>query len=75
MKKGPRVDVKRPLRELMAAYQRDVIAARLEAHGGNMTATAASLSIERSHLYKTCERLGIKRQAPGAPGAPETPTE
>ncbi len=47
------------LRELLDAYERDVIRERLRAHGGHVTNAARSLGLERSHLYKKCRQLGI----------------
>jgi len=47
------------LRELLDAYERDVIRERLRAHGGHVTNAARSLGLERSHLYKKAEQLGI----------------
>ena len=48
-----------PLRDLVEAYERDVIKERLRASGGHATAAARSLDLERSHLYKKCKALGI----------------
>ncbi|HET8645488.1 MAG TPA: sigma-54 dependent transcriptional regulator [Vicinamibacteria bacterium] len=48
-----------PLREVMDAYEREVIRERLKANGGHVTNTARSLGLERSHLYKKCRQLGI----------------
>ena len=48
-----------PLRDLVEAYERDVIRERLRATGGHVTAAAKSLDLERSHLYKKCKALGI----------------
>jgi DNA-binding NtrC family response regulator len=47
------------LRELVDAYERDVIRERLRACAGNVTSAARSLALERSHLYKKCRQLGI----------------
>jgi len=48
-----------PLRDLVDAYEREVIRERLRATGGHVTAAAKSLDLERSHLYKKCKALGI----------------
>ncbi len=48
-----------PLRDLVEAFERDVIRERLRATGGHVTAAARSLDLERSHLYKKCKALGI----------------
>jgi DNA-binding NtrC family response regulator len=47
------------LRELVDAYEREVIRERLRAAGGHVTNAARSLGLERSHLYKKCKQLGI----------------
>ena len=52
-----------PLKELVDGAERDFIQAALEAYGGNMTRTAESLGLERSHLYKKMRALGL-REAP-----------
>jgi DNA-binding NtrC family response regulator len=49
-----------PLRELVDAYERDVIRERLRVSGGHVTNAARSLGLERSHLYKKCRQLGIE---------------
>jgi DNA-binding NtrC family response regulator len=49
-----------PLRELVDAYERDVIRERLRLSGGHVTNAARSLGLERSHLYKKCRQLGIE---------------
>jgi two-component system nitrogen regulation response regulator NtrX len=54
------------------AFEREVILAELKSHQ-RMTDTAKALGLERSHLYKKCQQLGIDLRAmrPGAerPGA------
>ena len=50
-----------PLRELVESAEREFIQAAMDAHGGNMTRTAESLGLERSHLYKKAKSLGIHR--------------
>jgi DNA-binding NtrC family response regulator len=47
------------LRDVVDAFERDVIRERLRAQGGHVTNTARSLGLERSHLYKKCKQLGI----------------
>ncbi len=39
--------------------EREVIQAELKIHEYHMTKTAQSLGLERSHLYKKCQQLGI----------------
>ena len=53
------------LRELVDAFERDVIRERLKASGGNAAAAARSLGLERSHLYKKCKQLGIDMREEG----------
>ena len=40
--------------------ERKILLAALSTHDGNMTATAAALNLERSHLYKKMKALGIR---------------
>ena len=47
------------LRDLGEAYEREVIRERLRRSGGHVTNAARSLGLERSHLYKKCNQLGI----------------
>jgi len=47
------------LRDLVDAFEREVVRERLRAAGGHVTAAARSLDLERSHLYKKCKALGI----------------
>ena len=43
----------------MDSFERQTILAELKRHNYNMTATARELGLERSHLYKKCQQLGI----------------
>jgi DNA-binding NtrC family response regulator len=47
------------LSERMDAHEREVILAELKKHAHQMTNTARALGLERSHLYKKCQQLGI----------------
>ena len=47
------------LQQARAAYERDFIVRKLEENQGNITRTAASLGLERSHLYRKMKSLGI----------------
>jgi DNA-binding NtrC family response regulator len=47
------------LRDLVDAFEREVIRERLKVHGGHVTNAAKSLDLERSHLYKKCRQLAI----------------
>jgi len=51
------------LAERVDAFERDVLLAELKRHGYRMTETAKALGLERSHLYKKCQALGIDLQA------------
>jgi two-component system nitrogen regulation response regulator NtrX len=48
-----------PLSERVQSYEREVILAELKRSHHNMSAAAKSLGLERSHLYKKAEQLGI----------------
>jgi len=45
------------------AFERDVVLAELAAHGHRVADTARALGLERSHLYKKCQQLGIDLKA------------
>jgi two-component system nitrogen regulation response regulator NtrX len=45
------------------AFEREQILAELKRHGYRMTDTAKALGLERSHLYKKCQALGIDLRA------------
>jgi two-component system nitrogen regulation response regulator NtrX len=45
------------------AFEREVLLAELKRHGYRMTEIAKALGLERSHLYKKCQALGIDLQA------------
>ncbi len=47
------------LAERVTAFDRNVMLAELRHHGYRIAETARSLGLERSHLYKKCEQLGI----------------
>jgi two-component system nitrogen regulation response regulator NtrX len=47
------------LQQARAAYERDFIVRKLEENQGNITRTAESLGLERSHLYRKMKSLGI----------------
>jgi two-component system nitrogen regulation response regulator NtrX len=44
-------------------FERETILAELKRHSHHMTNTARALGLERSHLYKKCQQLGIDLQA------------
>jgi DNA-binding NtrC family response regulator len=47
------------LADRVDSFERQTILAELKRHSFNMTATAKELGLERSHLYKKCQQLGI----------------
>ncbi len=47
--------------ELVDEAEREIILGALEAHGENVSDTARTLGLERSHLYKKMRALGVKR--------------
>ncbi|HWB87535.1 MAG TPA: sigma-54 dependent transcriptional regulator [Bryobacteraceae bacterium] len=51
------------LSERVDAFERETILAELKRHGQRMTDTARALGLERSHLYKKCQALGIDLRA------------
>ena len=44
-------------------FERNAILAELKAQQYHITRTAEALGLERSHLYKKCQQLGIDLQA------------
>ncbi|HWC98832.1 MAG TPA: sigma-54 dependent transcriptional regulator [Candidatus Sulfopaludibacter sp.] len=52
-----------PLAERVGSFERDQILAELKRHNQRMTDTAKALGLERSHLYKKCQALGIDLRA------------
>ena len=50
------------LSERMDQLEREIILAELERHQHHITNTARALGLERSHLYKKCQQLGIDLQ-------------
>ena len=48
-----------PLSERVAGFERETILAELERNHHHVTNTAKALGLERSHLYKKCQQLGI----------------
>lgn len=55
--------LKGTLNERMAVLEREVLLAELRRHNYHMTNVSKALGLERSHLYKKCEQLGIDLQA------------
>ena len=54
---------KGPLSERMDALERGIIEAELKKHNYKMTDTAKALGLERSHLYKKCQQLGVEHRS------------
>jgi len=51
-----------PLAQRVLAFERDTVLAELEKNDRHVTQTARALGLERSHLYKKCQQLGIDLQ-------------
>jgi two-component system nitrogen regulation response regulator NtrX len=47
------------LAQRMESFEREVLLAELRRHHHHMTNVARALGLERSHLYKKCQQLGI----------------
>lgn len=52
-----------PLAERVLAFERVQVLAELERSGKHITQAAKALGLERSHLYKKCQQLGIDLQS------------
>ena len=50
------------LAERTEAFEREVLLAEIRRHNFHMTNVARALGLERSHLYKKCQQLGIDLQ-------------
>jgi two-component system nitrogen regulation response regulator NtrX len=48
--------------ERVVAFEREVVLSELRAHNYRIAETARALGLERSHLYKKCQQLGIDLQ-------------
>ena len=53
----------RTLAQRADAFEREQLLAELKRHNQRMTDTAKALGLERSHLYKKCQALGIDLRA------------
>jgi len=51
------------LAERTEAFEKEVLLAEIKRHNFHMTNVARTLGLERSHLYKKCQQLGIDLQA------------
>jgi len=52
-----------PLAQRVDSFEREQILTELKRHNQRMTDTARALGLERSHLYKKCQALGIDLRA------------
>jgi two-component system, NtrC family, nitrogen regulation response regulator NtrX len=52
-----------PLADRVQSFEREAILAELKHRQYNVTLAAKSLGLERSHLYKKAEQLGIDLRA------------
>ncbi len=55
-------DTTGPLAERVLAFERAIVLAELDRNQRHVTQTAKALGLERSHLYKKCQQLGIDLQ-------------
>jgi two-component system nitrogen regulation response regulator NtrX len=51
------------LAQRVEAFERETLLAELKRNRHHMTNTAKALGLERSHLYKKCQQLGIDLRA------------
>ena len=59
---GQSEDSTGPLAERVLAFERAAVLAELDRNRKHITHTAKALGLERSHLYKKCQQLGIDLQ-------------
>jgi DNA-binding NtrC family response regulator len=52
-------DAEGALSERVLSFERAEVLKELERHNRHVTQTAKALGLERSHLYKKCQQLGI----------------
>jgi two-component system nitrogen regulation response regulator NtrX len=51
------------LAERTEAFEKETLLAEIRGHNFHMTNVARALGLERSHLYKKCQQLGIDLQS------------
>jgi DNA-binding NtrC family response regulator len=56
------------LAERTEAFEKEVLLGEIRRHNFHMTNVARALGLERSHLYKKCQQLGIDLQSLRKPG-------
>ena len=61
--KGPAHTGSGTLASRVEAFEREAVLSELAAHGHRVAETARALGLERSHLYKKCQQLGIDIKA------------
>jgi two-component system nitrogen regulation response regulator NtrX len=59
---SPMTDEAGSLSQRVIAFERATVLSELERNGRHITQTAKALGLERSHLYKKCQQLGIDLQ-------------
>ena len=57
--RNPEAGPQGTLADRVAAFEREAVLSELAARGYRVTETARALGLERSHLYKKCQQLGI----------------
>ena len=55
------------LAERTESFEKELLLAEIQRHNFHMTNVARALGLERSHLYKKCQHLGINLQSLGKP--------
>src|SRR5216684_1255198 len=60
---SPSADSSGTLAERTEAFERGVLLSEIRRHNFHMTNVARALGLERSHLYKKCQQLGIDLQS------------
>jgi two-component system, NtrC family, nitrogen regulation response regulator NtrX len=60
---GATLDGTGTLAERTEAFEKEVMLAEIKRHNFHMTNVARALGLERSHLYKKCQQLGIDLQS------------
>jgi DNA-binding NtrC family response regulator len=58
---------------LVEEAERTILQEALAHHGGQMSATARALDLERSHLYKKARALGLRGASTPGDGTDEDP--
>ena len=56
---GPSTGQSGTLADRVASFEREAVLNELKAHHYRIAETARALGLERSHLYKKCQQLGI----------------